>query len=93
MMKAKYTSRFKRAYSKLPKEVQLLFGDKMYQFTDNWRHPSFRIHALGGTDEVWSASLNMSIRFTFTFTKDSDGDTVCVLRNIGDHDHTMRPPY
>jgi len=42
---------------------------------------------------VWFASLNMSIRFTFSFEKDPDNIAVCVLRNIGDYDHTMRPPY
>jgi curved DNA-binding protein CbpA len=92
-MRIERTARFKRAYSKLSEEVKRLFGDKLYQFSDNWRHPSFRIHKLGGEEEVYSASLNMSIRFTFSFEKDSKGIIFCVLRNIGDHDHTMRPPY
>ena len=92
-MEIKYSQRFIRAYGKLPKNIQSLFKDKLYQFIDDWRHPSFRIHMLGGTDGVWSASLNMSIRFTFRFEKKSDGIAICVLRNIGDHDSTMRPPY
>lgn len=91
-MKIRFTRRFIRSYNKLPQSIQRLFDDKLYQFIDNWRHPSFRIHELGGTDGIWSASLNMSIRFTFQF-EEEDGTTICVLRNIGDHDHTMRPPY
>ncbi|EHQ87917.1 hypothetical protein DesyoDRAFT_0741 [Desulfosporosinus youngiae DSM 17734] len=92
-MKISFTRRFIRSYDKLPRNIQSLFNDKLHQFMDDWRHPSFRIHELGGTDKVWSASLNMSIRFTFRFEKDSNGIVVCVMRNIGDHSHTMRSPY
>ena len=92
-MKIRFTRRFTRAYDKLPQNVQNLFGDKLHQFMDDWRHTSFRIHELTGTNGVFSASLNMSIRFTFRLEKDTDGTIVCVLRNIGDHEHTMRPPY
>lgn len=93
MMRIRFTRRFTRAYNKLPQHIQSLFDDKLYHFMDDWRHPSFRIHELSGTKGIRSASLNMSIRFTFQFEKDSDGVVVCVFRNIGDHDNTMRPPY
>ena len=92
-MKFNFTSRFSRAYSKLPNEIKTLFNDKIYQFADNWQHPSFRLKKIQGTDSVWEASLNMSIRFTFEFAKDTDGTQVCILLNIGDHDHCLRPPY
>ena len=36
---------------------------------------------------------NMSIRFTFEWITDIDGNDVCLMRNIGDHDHCLRPPY
>ena len=65
----------------------------MYQFADNWQHPSFRVKKVQRTDNVWEASLNMSIRFTFEFAKDTDGTQVCILLNIGDHDHCLRPPF
>ncbi|WP_018214454.1 type II toxin-antitoxin system RelE/ParE family toxin [Desulfitobacterium hafniense] len=94
-MKIKFTSRFKRSYSKLPKDIQLLFEDKIHQFKENWRHPSFRTHMLKGTNGIWSASLNMEYRFTFRFTieVDAEGNTVYLLRDIGDHDHIYREPY
>lgn len=92
-MKIRFTRRFIRSYDKLPKHIQTIFDDKLFQFMDDWRRPSFRTHELKGTDGVWSAGLNMSIRFTFTLEKDIDNPVVCVLRNIGDHNHTMRPPY
>ena len=93
MMKFDFTPRFNRAYNKLPNEIKTLFNDKIYQFTDNWQHPSLRVKKIQGTDSVWEASLNMSIRFTFEFAKDLDGRQVCILLNIGDHDHCLRPPY
>lgn len=46
-MKIRFTRRFTRSYNKLPQSMQRLFDDKLYQFMDNWRHPSFRIHELG----------------------------------------------
>jgi hypothetical protein len=35
----------------------------------------------------------MSIRFTFEWVKDEQGQEICLIRNIGDHDHCLRPPY
>ncbi len=92
-MKFDFTPRFNRAYNKLPSQIKALFNDKIYQFTDNWQHPSLRVKKIQGTDTVWEASLNMSIRFTFEFAKDLDDTQVCILLNIGDHDHCLRPPY
>ena len=87
-----FTPRFKRAYVKLPEKARALFGDKMHQFLYDWRHPSFRVKKIQGTEIVWEASLNMSIQFTFEFSKDQDGTAICILLNIGDHDHVLRPP-
>lgn len=92
MMKIERTAKFKRTFKKLPRDIQLLFEDKMEQFVDNWRHPSFRAKRIQGTDEIWEASLNMSIRFTFEWLEENNSQ-VCLLRNIGNHDHVLRPPY
>lgn len=88
-----WSPRFERAFKKLPKEVKLLFGDKIAQFEDDWQHPSFRAKRIQGTDNIWEASLNMSIRFTFEWISDDKSEQVCLLRNIGDHDHCLRPPF
>lgn len=92
-MRISRSKRFLRSFDKLPNETRQLFADKVYQFLDDWQHPSFRVKKIQGTVSVWEASLNMSIRFTFEFAKDDDGEQVCMLLNIGDHDHCMRPPY
>lgn len=92
MIKIERTTKFKRAFKKLPREIQLVFGDKMEQFIDDWRHPSLRVKKIQGTDGIWEASLNMSIRFTFEWLEEYDIQ-ICLLHNIGDHDHVLRPPY
>jgi len=92
-MRIRRSKRFLRSFDKLPHEIRLLFADKIYQFLDDWKHPSFRTKQIKGTETVWEASLNMSIRFTFEFSRDPDGTAVCILLNIGDHDHFLRPPY
>ncbi|KGK91384.1 cytotoxin [Desulfosporosinus sp. HMP52] len=89
-MRINSTPRFKRAFKKLPKNIQALFIDKMFQFQE---HPSFRIKRIQGTDSLWEGSLNMSIRFTFEWITDDNDNDVCLIRNIGDHDHCLRPPY
>ena len=50
----------------------------------NPRHPSLRLHALGGRlDGLHSVSLNLSYRITLEFLL--DGENI-VLVNVGDHD-------
>lgn len=88
-----WSPRFERAFKKLPKEIKLLYGDKIVQFEDDWRHPSLRVKRIVGTDDIWEASINMSRRFTFKWINDELGNKICQLRNIGDHDHCLRPPY
>lgn len=92
-MKIDGTPRFTRAFRKLPEDLQALYVDKMYQFQDDWKHPSFRTKRIQGTDNIWEASLNMSIRFTFEWITNDNNEQVCLMRNIGDHDHCLRPGF
>ncbi|KLU59560.1 hypothetical protein CEB3_c45500 [Peptococcaceae bacterium CEB3] len=92
-MKVQSTPRFNRAYNKLPQEIKDLFMDRMHQFKENWRHSSFRVKRVQRTETIWEASLNMSIRFTFEWTKDDQGNTVCLMRNIGEHARCLRPSH
>lgn len=59
-MKISFTRSFIRSY------------DKLYQFMDDWRHPSFRIHELGGTDKVWSArNSNTMVALPFPISRNT----------------------
>jgi len=91
-MEIRTTARFDRAFKKLPHNIQALVEDKLYQFEDDWQNPSLRVKRIQGTDRIWEASVNMSIRFTFEWAEEN-GVNICLLRNIGDHDHCLRPPY
>jgi len=53
---------------------------------DNPRHPSLRIKKIQGTEDIFEASVNMSVRATFQYIK---SDTI-YLRNIGEHDITLK---
>ncbi|MBP2651412.1 MAG: hypothetical protein H6Q74_2237 [Firmicutes bacterium] len=53
---------------------------------ENPRHPSLRVKKIQGTLDIFEASVNMSVRITFQFVKP---DTV-YLRNIGEHDMTLK---
>jgi mRNA interferase RelE/StbE len=55
---------------------------------ENPRHPSLRIKKIQGTADIFEASVNMSVRVSFQYIKP---DTV-FLRNIGEHDMTLKRP-
>ncbi len=81
------TERFKRAYKKLQprdqerarKAIELLLADM--------RYPSLQAKRIQGTAKVWEARISLSTRMTFEL----DGDTI-ILRNIGEHDPTLKNP-
>lgn len=81
------TERFKKAYKKLPSEIQLRTKEKLILFVGDIRHPSIRVKKIQGTDNIWEASITMNYRFTFE--KLPDG---YLLRNIGPHDKTLHKP-
>ena len=53
---------------------------------DEPRHPSLRVKKIQGTTDIFEASVNMAIRVTFQFIKP---ETI-YLRNIGEHDMTLK---
>jgi mRNA-degrading endonuclease YafQ of YafQ-DinJ toxin-antitoxin module len=78
------------------KELQKLFKkgaldvEQLEKFlrliTDNPRHPSLRIKKLQGTEDIFEASVNMAVRVTFQYVKPD----IIYLRNIGEHDITLK---
>ena len=52
----------------------------------NPRHPSLRIKKIQGTEDIFEATVNMAVRVTFQYLKP---DTI-YLRNIGEHDTTLK---
>ena len=81
------SERFKKAYQKLSHELQKQTKEKLRLFAEDIKHPSLRIKKVQGTDSLWEGSITMGCRFTFE--KIENGYW---LRNIGDHDKTLKNP-
>ena len=79
------SERFSKAVVKLLKKG-ILHGDQIVKFLklieENPQHPSLRVKKIQGTDSIFEASINMTIRVTFEYVK----PCVIYLRNAGEHD-------
>jgi mRNA-degrading endonuclease RelE of RelBE toxin-antitoxin system len=75
------TERFKKDFSKLPKEVREKLSKGLNQFEENERHPSLQVKRMEGTQDIWE--MRISIHHRLTFHKLKDG---ILLRRIGSHD-------
>ena len=76
-----FSSRFRKDYRALSKEIQEAFESKLDLFLNDPHHPSLRVKRLVGTNDRWEGSLTMHYRFTFQY----QGETV-LFRRIGTHD-------
>lgn len=87
MLTVNFSSRFKRAYKKLPKEVRSNFDQKIIIFMSNPYHPSLRTHNLHGKlQSCFSFSLNDGFRVLFEFENAREVN----LLDIGPHDRYQR---
>ena len=75
-----FTSRFKKSFNTLPREVQSAFEKKLELFLKDMTHPSLRVKRIQGTKDRWEGSVMMKYRFTLQLADDS-----IIFRNIGTH--------
>lgn len=88
-MKFNVSSRFKRAYKKLPKQIRDDFDKKITVFAKEPYHPSLRTHKLKGKfQECRAFYLQDGYRVLFDF---SGSDNVDLL-DIGSHGIYKRRP-
>lgn len=83
----RFLERFKKAYKKLPLEIQQRTDNKLALFQNNFRHPSLRVKKILGTKDIWEGSITDNDRFTFQIEPER-----YVLRNVGLHDETIENP-
>ena len=76
-----FSSRFRKDYRALSKEIRDIFETKLLLFLDNPRHPSLRVQRLVGTADRWEGSVTMNYRFTFQLAEGK-----VLFRRIGAHD-------
>jgi len=81
------TKSFKKDYSQLSADVQILFNKKVRIFMENIHHPSLRVKKMKGYENRWEASINMFYRFTFEIHEDH-----YLFRRIGPHDDVLKNP-
>ena len=66
-MKYRRLPPFKRAFERLPREVQVKAGKAFLLFKENPRHPSLRIKRMRGVPGVWEGRVDIRYRFTFHY--------------------------
>ena len=76
-----FSSRFRKDYRTLSKDIQEIFEIKLPFFLGNPRHPSLRVKRLVGTADRWEGSVTMNYRFTFQLAEGK-----VLFRRIGAHD-------
>ena len=76
-----FSSRFRKDYRALSKEIRDIFETKLPLFLDNPRNPSLRVKRLVGTADRWEGSVTMNYRFTFQLAEGK-----VLFRLIGAHD-------
>ena len=81
------TERFRRAYKRLGPGKREHVQKALRLLVENPRHPSLRLKKMGGTGEIWEARASIALRITL----EVHGGTV-LLRNVGEHDETLKRP-
>lgn len=78
-----YTPDFKKAYQKLPKNIQRVVDRKDALFRKNPYHPSLRTHKLKGPlKNLWSFYVTKSYRVLFEFLNKNK----VIFYDIGTHE-------
>lgn len=90
-MKVVFSATFAAGYRALPPEVQRRADKAIRLLTvkDGGQtfHPSLPAKRIGGTLDIWEASVTLKYRLTFQMHEDT-----LYLRVIGDHDPTLKRP-
>jgi mRNA-degrading endonuclease RelE of RelBE toxin-antitoxin system len=87
------TERFKKAYRTLPEPIRQKVAKAFLLFQENPSHPSLGIKKVQGHAGIWEGRIDQQYRFTFHFEKDrATGDTICVFRNVDNHDECLKNP-
>lgn len=81
-MKILYSSKFKREYKNLPKELKLIAEEKEEIFRDNHFDSRLNTHKLfGRLKDFWAFSIKYKFRIIFEFTKKDE----VWFHSVGDH--------
>jgi mRNA-degrading endonuclease RelE of RelBE toxin-antitoxin system len=82
-----FTNRFKKAYRRLPQDIQSKVKKAIRLLDEDPRHPSLRVKRIQGTDKVYEGRIDRKYRFSFEF----EGEEI-MLRNVDNHDECLKNP-
>lgn len=80
------SEQFKRAYQKLPSDIQERVKKTLLLFAENPRHPSLINKKMQGTHNLWELRVTQGYRITYE--KIPGG---VFLRRVGTHDILRNP--
>ena len=85
------SDRFKRAFQALPAEAQKKTVRALRLLAEDAFYPSLVVKKVQGYAGVWEARVDIKYRLTFQYEK-QDGETICLLRNVDNHDACLKNP-
>jgi mRNA-degrading endonuclease RelE of RelBE toxin-antitoxin system len=88
MPKVRAGPRFKKAFAKLPPEIQAKVLKALSLLAENPRHPSLRAKPIQGIMGVFEARVDVSYRMTYERLPED----MLFLRSVGKHDETLKNP-
>ena len=81
------TDRFRRAYQRLPADIQRKVKKALRLLDEDVNYPGLHVHKIQGTDAIYEGRVDHKYRFSFSFS----GDDI-VLRNVDNHDECLNSP-
>ncbi len=88
MPKIEASQRFKKAYRRLPPEIQRKIQKALRQLAENPRHPALRTKPIQGVTGIYEARVDRDYRMSY---ERLPGD-VLQMRVVGKHDETLKNP-
>ena len=85
------SERFKRAFQALPKEVQKKAVRALRLMAEDIHYPALVVKKVQGYAGVWEVRVDIKYRLTFQYDQ-KENETICVLRNIDNHDECLKNP-
>lgn len=86
-MRFYYSNLFKEKTKLLDPNVKKALKNKLELMDQNPKHPSLRTKKIKGVSDIYEARITTTYRMTWQYYQDG-----ILLRNIGEHDKTLKNP-
>ena len=86
-MRIYYSDKFAERVRRQSDEIKKILRKKLDILLDNPQHPSLRTKKIQGQKDIFESSITMGMRITWQYVDDG-----IYLRNIGEHDKTLKNP-